>query len=383
MNAWDWKRWSITKEQQMRELTEARRKYDWMRSGSTVVQQGALRDLDRAYQNFFAKRCGFPRFKSAKDPKQSFTVRDVKVRRVSKRWGEVLVPKAGWLRFRITYPFLEIRAATSARVSFERGQWHISFTTAPRGKVNGDAPAGSHVGIDRGVNNTLATSDGEFYQIPGFTKAEQQRFLSLERKLARQPKATGSAKPSGRRQATLDALTVLRLRLVNRRHDWVEQTSFEIASRYSAVAIEKLHVAGMVRAPKPKPDPEVPGAFLPNGRSVKAALNAAIHASVWGRFGQRLKDKTDVIEVPARFTSQQCHACGHTDARNRESQASFRCVKCGNTGHADTHAACNIDDRGFGSQQRPGTQGLRTPGELQELQFHPWATVNHQQAVAA
>lgn len=379
MNAWDWKRWSISKEMQMRELTEARGKYDWIRAGSTVVQQGALRDLDRAYRNFFGKRSGFPTFKSAKDPQQSFTIRDVKIRRISKRWGEIHVPKAGWVRFRISYPMPQLQAATSARMVFERGQWHVALTTPARGKLNGEATAG-HIGIDRGVANTLATSDGEFFQAPGFTEREKKRFLALERKLARQPKAKDSVtgKPSRRRQDTLDALTRMRRTLVDRRRDWIEQVTTELAVRHEEIALEKLAIGNMTRRPQPKPDPDNPGAFLPNGRSAKAALNRLILGSCWGKFGQRLKDKTDVIEVNPRFTSQQCHACGHTDARNRENQATFRCVKCGNTGHADVHAGMNIDERGFGSgiQQRPGTQGVRAPQELRELRFHPWSNAN-------
>lgn len=67
-------------------------------------------------------------------------------------------------------------------------------------------------------------------------------------------------------------------------------------------------------------------------------MNKAILASCWGTFAERLSDKTDVVEVPAKFTSQQCHSCGHIDARNRESQAELRCVACGNSGHADVHA---------------------------------------------
>ena len=111
---------------------------------------------------------------------------------------------------------------------------------------------------------------------------------------------------------------------------------------------------------EPKPDPDNPDNYLPNGAAAKAALDKAILASCWGKFAQRLSDKTDVIEVPAQYTSQQCHKCGHTEARNRESQAVFRCQKCGNTGHADVHAGMNIHERAFGAvTTRRRTGGLR------------------------
>lgn len=63
---------------QSRELTEARTEFDWLREGSTVVQQGALRDLDRAFANFFAKRAGYPKFKR-RGAGESFVVRDVRL----------------------------------------------------------------------------------------------------------------------------------------------------------------------------------------------------------------------------------------------------------------------------------------------------------------
>ena len=104
----------------------------------------------------------------------------------------------------------------------------------------------------------------------------------------------------------------------------------------------------MVRRPKPKPDPDSPGNYLPNGAAAKAALNKAILASCWGKFAERLSDETDVIEVPAYNTSQRCHSWCHIDKRNRESQAEFRCGECGNSGHADVHAAMNIYELAFG-----------------------------------
>ena len=322
-------------------LTEARAEFDWLRDGSTIVQQGALRDLDRAFTNFFEKRAGYPTFRSARDPRQGFVVRDVTAVRLNKNWAAIAVPKAGRLRFRLSRPFSEVAAATSARISFHNNQWHVSLTTPPRGKINAEATA-APIGIDRGVANTIVTSGSEFFQAPSFTGGEARRFVALQRKLSRQRKGSHS------REITKAKLSVLRQRLGNRRRDWIEQTTTELALRHSAIAIEKLPVRNMVRRPKPKPDPDSPGNYLPNGAAAKAALNKAILASCWGTFAERLSDKTDVIEVPARYTSQQCHSCGHIDEQNRKSQAEFRCVACGNSGHADVHAAMNIDESAFG-----------------------------------
>jgi len=133
---------------------------------------------------------------------------------------------------------------------------------------------------------------------------------------------------------------------------WAEKTSTRLVRDNDLIVLEKLNIAGMTGKPKPKPDPDQPGAFLPNRARAKASLNRGILASAWGVLGQRIKDKgqassVQVVFIDPRFTSQQCHACGHTDAANRESQAAFACTRCGHCDHADRNAALNILARGL------------------------------------
>jgi putative transposase len=129
------------------------------------------------------------------------------------------------------------------------------------------------------------------------------------------------------------------------------------------VVLEKLKTSKMVRKPKARADPNKPGAFLPNSRKAKAGLNRGILSSCWGALGRRLEEKgaasgVTVLFVDPRFTSQQCHACGHTAPGNRESQAVFVCEQCGHADHADANAAKNILARGFAAMAAPA----RAPG---------------------
>lgn len=317
---------------QMRQLTDARKEFDWLRDGSTVVQQGALRDLDRAFQNFFEGRAKFPRFRR-RDAKQSFVVRDVVLKRLNRRWAAIQVPKAGWLRFRLSRSWTETLQATSARVSKHNNRWYVSLTTPPKEKR---ASGRGVVGLDRGVAVSVMSSDGQAFQVPSLSRAEQNRFLALERELATR------ARRSRNRERTKAKLAALRQRLNDRRADWIEKVTTELASRYEAAAVEKLNIKGMVKRPAPKPDETSPGEFLPNGAAAKAALARSIHASQWGKFAKRLADKTEVIEVPAANTSRRCFECDHIDKRNRKSQAVFVCTRCGHEANADVNAAKNI-----------------------------------------
>jgi len=161
---------------------------------------------------------------------------------------------------------------------------------------------------------------------------------------------------------------VLRRRLEDRRTDWVEWSTTNLASTYDLVAVEDLRVPNMVRRPAPKPDPEQRGVFLPNGARAKAALNKAILASVWGRFLTRLEHKMPegaVLRVDPKNTSRTCAACGHCAPGNRESQAVFECEACGHQAHADTNAAVVILDRAL-STTAPGhgVSGRASPAVL-------------------
>lgn len=329
---------------QMRDLAQLCGDLDWLRAGSSSVQQAALRDLDRAFTNFFAGRAGYPAFKRRSEREGSFVVRDLTVRRLNRKWGVVTVPKLGHVRFRISRPWAEIEAASSARITQHNARWHIAFTTPPAEKIT--AGTGAAVGIDRGVVNTLATSEGQFFQAPTLTGSERARFLAVQRRISRQRKG------SARRARALDQMAVLRRRLEDRRADWVEQTTTGLASIYDLIAVEDLRVANMVRRPAPKPDPDNEGQCLPNRAGAKSSLNRAILAGVWGRFLTRLEHKLPdgaVLRVDPKNTSRTCADCGHTAASNRESQAVFACRSCGHRAHADTNAAVVILARAIGA----------------------------------
>ena len=111
--------------------------------------------------------------------------------------------------------------------------------------------------------------------------------------------------------------------------------------------MEDLDVKAMTKRPKPRPDPDNPGQYLHNGAKAKAGLDRSILNNCWGRLRKRLKDKMDanggkLVIVPAAYTSQACHKCGHVAKGNRDSQAVFHCVECGYMANADVNAAMNI-----------------------------------------
>lgn len=333
-----------------RQLAEAR-KGSWLGEGSSSVQQQALRDFDQAMRNWWAGTHGRPTWRS-RERNNSFRVRDVNVRKLNLRWAELLVPKCGWVRFRLSRPLpAEFAMAT---ITLDRaGRWHVSFT-APQPTVHRER-TGETVGIDVGVVHTLTLSTGEHLDMPTLlTAGEAQRKTRLQRQLARQRKG------SSRRERTKLAIAKLSAREVDRRNDWIETATTALVRRFDQISVEDLQVKNMVRTAKGTV--EEPGA---NVRQ-KAGLNRSIHRQGWSKFRTRLEQKAEaatekcsVIAVNPRGTSQRCAACGHTAKENRESQAVLRCRACGHTANADHNAAINIDAAGQAVTGRGGTPHQR------------------------
>ena len=319
---------------QCRQLTQARAGHPWLAAGSQTVQQQALRDFSQAMAAFFdpANPAGRPSWRKAgRDEGFRIVGRGWQwdVRRLSRKTGEVWVPKAGWVRFRWSRPVPP--DARSYRVTRDRaGRWHVAFAVIP-GPVS--APGNSQaVGIDRGVAVSAALSTGEMLHAPGLTERERTRLRRLQRSLAR------AERGSKRRGRVRHAIARLRARETDRRKDWAEKASTDIARRFDVIRVEDLQIKNMTRSAR--------GTQENPGRNVgqKAGLNRGILGSGWGLLVSRLEDKAPgrVEKIRPAFTSQRCSACGHVDRDSRESQAVFRCTACGYACHADVNAARNI-----------------------------------------
>ncbi len=352
--------------EQCRQLTDARAASPWLAAGSVIVQQQALRDFHAAYTCWFASLGQWRTRYTTTPPDQwqappsppswrkrgrseGFRIVAVnarQVRRLNRRWGQVAVPKLGWVRFRWSR---SVPAAKSYRITRDRaGRWHVAFAAVPPAiPVPGNGEA---VGIDRGVAVSVALSTGELLTVAGLRPTERQRLRLLERRRARQRKG------SRRRERTKLAIARLKAKETNRRRDWVEKLSTDLARRFDLICVEDLDVRAMTRSAK--------GTVQRPGRNVrqKAGLNRGILTAGWGRLVGRLEQKAPerVHKLPAAYTSQRCSACGHIAAESRQSQTAYRCVACGWTGNADYNAARNIAAAGQVVAARGGS-GLPGP----------------------
>ncbi len=319
--------------EQCRQLTAARAAHAWLATGSQVVQQQALRDFARAMAAFYNpdNPAGRPSWRKAGRDEgfRIVAVRPEHVRRLSRKTGEIRVPKVGWVRFRWSRAVPP--GVRSYRITRDRAErWHVAFATIPQpvpAPGNGEA-----VGIDRGVAVSAALSTGELLHSPRLTMREKRRLLRLERKLTR------ARRGSNRRKQVRLAVAKLRARETDRRKDWAEKTSTSIARRFDLIKVEDLQIQNMTRLAKGTL--ENPGQYV----CQKAGLNREILRAGWGLLVRRLEDKAPgrVTRIKPHYTSQRCSACGHVDPESRKSQARFVCMACGFVDNADVNAARNI-----------------------------------------
>ena len=189
---------------QCAQLTAARAEYEWLAAGSQTVQQQALRDFAQAMRNFFNGTHRRPTWRKAGKHEGfrqvGFKPRHLK--QLSRRYGQVWIPKVGWVRFRWTRAIPA--AVKSYRVTLDRsGRWHIAFAAIPESIAGPED--GSVVGIDRGVAVSAALSTGELLCAPGLRISETQRLRRLQQRLAR------ARRGSHRRARTKRAIARLRL----------------------------------------------------------------------------------------------------------------------------------------------------------------------------
>ena len=179
---------------------------------------------------------------------------------------------------------------------------------------------------------SVALSTGELLHVPGLTVRERKRLRRLERKLAR------ARRGSTRRRRVKVAAARLRVREKDRRKDWVEKISTDLAHRFDIIRVEDLKIGAMSHSARGSR--ERPGGNV----RAKAGLNRGILQSGWGLLVRRLEDKAAgrVEKINPAYTSQTCSGCGHRDPESRESQSRFRCRACGLQVNADVNAARNI-----------------------------------------
>ena len=329
----------------------------WLKDAPVHTSQCALKDLDRAFVNFFEKRTAFPRFKR-KGMRDSFRYPDAKQIRLDRENGRICLPKLGYIRYRNsrTVP----GEARSSTVSLRAGKWYVSILT--KREVEQPVPHGPAVGIDVGVARFATLSDGAFIAPLASFRKHEQRLGKYQQRMARKVKGSSNWKKAKARVQRIHA------RIANARNDFLHKASNTISKNHAMIAVEDLQVRNMSGSAK--------GSAETPGRNVRAksGLNKSILDQGWFEFRRQLEYKTAwrggfFVAVPPQNTSRTCPCCSHISADNRRTQALFACIRCGHEANADHVGAINVLERGqrllaCGEPVQSGHSVKREPTEV-------------------
>ena len=335
----------------------------WLKDAPCHPLQHALKDLEKAYKNFFAKRTDFPRFKR-KGSGDSFRYPDPKQIKLDQVNSRLFLPKLGWLRYRNSRDVLgELRNVT---VSQSGGKWFVSIQTQ-REMADPVHPSSSSVGIDVGIARFATLSDGSFIEPLNTFRKHQQRLARVQRVMSRKQKFSNNWKKA---KAEVQKIHT---RITNVRRDFLHKATTTISQNHAIVCVEDLQVRNMSKS--------AAGSSDSPGRNVRAksGLNKSILDQGWFEFRRQLEYKQawlggEVLAVPPRNTSRTCPACGYVSAENRQTQARFACVECGYENNADLVGAINILERGHrllacGELAQSGRSVKQEPTEVSQLAF--------------
>ena len=334
---------------QQNELPECKKMvgFEWLSEVPSQSLQMSLRNLDRAYKNFFrrvknSEVPGFPKKKKKGRSIDSITFPQagkVSIGKITNKKSILLgLPKlkGGLKIFQHRKVEGKIKIAT---ITCRSGEWYVSLTcekVASDYLVHaGDLDAARAIGVDLGITKTIATTkEDHTIDLEKIKKLEKQ-ISTLQRRVAKKEKFSDPWKKVQKIIAKKHS------KIARIRKDFLHKKSYELCKKHAIVCMENLKVKNMSKSASGTI--EAPGSMV----AQKSGLNRSILRQGWGMFREMCEYKArryggTLVLVNPKNTSRKCSSCGHTEGSNRKTQDHFSCQKCSHEENADRNAAKNI-----------------------------------------
>ena len=288
----------------------------WLREADSMALQESIRDLGKAYKNFFRNpgKTGFPKFKSRKN-RQSYRTNNIQI--LDK--NHVKLPKLGAVKACISRP-VQGRILSATIKQTPSGKYFVTVccTDVP---LRDCAPNNTAVGVDVGIKSLLVCSDGQIFDNPKNTKKYEKKLAREQRRLSRKKKGSNNWNKQRIRVARIHE------KKVNSRNDNMHKATSKLANENQVVCVEDLNAKGM----------------MSNHKLAKSVGDAAF-GEIVRQLDYKCKLRAGHLQKVDRWypSSKTCSSCGHVKDEMPLYVRKWKCPVCHTKHDRDINAAKNI-----------------------------------------
>ena len=301
--------------------------FEWLKEVDSLALANAQMNLQNAYNNFFRdKKVGFPKFKSKKGSKKSYTTNGVNGNIIIQN-GMIRLPKLGFVKMkqhRNIPDDYKLKAVTVSQTA--SGKYYVSILFEYENQIQ-KTELRSFLGLDFSMHGLYVDSNGNCPQFPRYYRLSEKKLKKEQRKLSKMEKG------SKNREKQRIKVAKLHEKVANQRKDFLHKQSRQIANAYDCVCIENLNMQAMAQS-------------LNFGKSVSD--------SGWGMFTAFLQYKLEetgkqLVRIDKFFASSQlCSVCGYQNSDTKDlSVREWTCPRCQTNHDRDINAAVNIRNEGM------------------------------------
>ncbi len=305
-----------------KKLPQLKEEYPFLKEANSQSLQESVKNLDRAYKNFFKGEAGFPKFKKKKSKQTVHIPQHFVIERVSKKRGLLKIPK---LKTPIPIKMhrdIEGKIRSISITKIPDGRYYLNVLT--RKEIQPLKPTNKTAGIDVGIKEFAIIHDGEnTYHIenPKYLQKSEKRLIKLQRQLSRKQKGSKNWEKARQKAAKQHQ------KIVNQRKDFLHKVSSAITKQYDAIVVESLNIKGMIQNKK---------------------LSKQIADVSWYEFMRMLEYKAkwygkQIIKADRFYASSKtCSVCGYKNNQLTLSVRKWQCPVCKTIHDRDENASKNL-----------------------------------------
>jgi putative transposase len=320
INTYEQTKKSISQFDLNKKITLLKEEKPWLREVNSQSLQGMTKNLESAFSKFFKEKKGFPKFKSKKNPIQSFPIPQHYL--VDFENQIIKLPKIGKVKAVIHRCFEGmLKAATISKSCTHKYFISIVVEDGKEASVKQTFSENTTVGIDVGIKDFAVLSTREKVENPKYLKTSLQTLKVLQKQVSRKVKG------SNRRKKAIKRLATLHERVTNQRNDFQHKLSSRMICENQAITLESLNVKGMVK---------------------NHCLAQAISDAAWSSFVNKLEYKAEwfgktILRIGTfEPSSKTCNVCGFYNGDLTLKIRDWVCPDCGTNHDRDINAAVNI-----------------------------------------